>query len=114
MKMEKIATYTTILTQLVEEYAAQQNGVQAFESQALIDTRHLHFQVQSLGWQGDKFIHSVLLHFDIKPDGKIWVQQNWTEDDVAAILLQRGVAREDIVIGFQPPRYRALSGYAVA
>lgn len=112
--MEKIATYTEILAQFVAAYAAPQSGKQEFEKQVLIDREHLHFQVQCLGWIGDKFIHNVQLHFDIKPDGKIWIQQNWTEDDVAALLLQRGVAREDLVIGFQPPRYRALSGYAVA
>jgi hypothetical protein len=112
--MNKLEKYTAILSHLVEEYAAPQSANDEFEKQVLVDTEHLHFQVQSLGWLGDKFMHSVMLHFDIKPNTKIWIQQNWTEDDVAAILLQRGVAREDIVIGFQPPRYRELSGYAVA
>lgn len=112
--MDKIEKYTTILTDFVQEYGMPQATNSEFEKQVLIDTQHLHFQVQSLGWLGDKFIHSVMLHFDIKPNAKIWIQQNWTEDDVAASLLQRGVLREDIVIGFQPPRYRQLSGYAVA
>jgi hypothetical protein len=112
--MNKIEKYTAILSDLVEEYAAPQSSNSDFEKQVLIDTRHLHFQVQSLGWQGDKFLHSVMLHFDIKPNAKIWIQQNWTEDDVALALMQRGVEREDIVIGFQPPRYRQLSGYSVA
>ncbi len=112
--MDKIQKYSAILSDLVEEYAAPHGANAEFEKQVLIDTRHLHFQVQSLGWLGDKFIHSVMLHFDIKPNAKIWIQQNWTEDDVAVALIERGVAREDIVIGFQPPRYRKLSGYSVA
>ena len=113
--MNKIEKYTEIVSSLLEEYAALFNtGNSPYEKQLLIDTKHLHFQLQSVGWEGDKFSHSVMLHFDIKANGKIWIQQNWTEDDVAVELLQRGVERTDIVVGFQPPRYRELSGYAVA
>ena len=110
---DKIEKHIDIVCSLLEEYAAPFVGNSSYEKQLLIDTKHLHFQLQSVGWDGDTFTHSVMLHFDIKPNGKIWIQQNWTEDDVAVALLQRGVERTDIVVGFQPPRYRELSGYAV-
>ena len=112
--MNKIEKYSEIVSAILEEYAAPTNpGNAEYEKQLLIDTKHLHFQLQSVGWHGDKFTHSVMLHFDIKENGKIWIQQNWTEDDIAVELMQRGVERTDIVVGFQPPRYRKLSGYAV-
>jgi len=112
--MNKIEKYSALLTELLEEYAKPLDAVAGdFEKQLLIDYKHRHFQLQNVGWQGDKFTHSVILHFDIKENGKIWIQQNWTEDDVAIELIHRGVEKSDIVVGFQPPRYRELSGYAI-
>ena len=45
---------------------------------------------------------------------KIWIQQNNTEAKIVDELLERGVLREDIVLGFQHPQTRAISGFAVA
>jgi len=55
-----------------------------------------------------------VLHFQIKADGKIWILANWTEDDVALELVERGVLKQDIVLAFQPESVRNLSGYAAA
>jgi len=67
----------------------------------------------TIGWDKDKFIFHVVFHFDIKAE-KIWLQVNWTEIDIAAELVEMGVPKEDIVIGFQPPYARPYTGYAVA
>jgi hypothetical protein len=53
------------------------------------------------------------MHLDIK-DGKIWIQRNMTEMDIAAELVEKGVAREDIVLGLHPPYKRPYTGYGVA
>ncbi|HBL09972.1 MAG TPA: XisI protein, partial [Cyanobacteria bacterium UBA11162] len=37
---------------------------------------------------------------------KIWLQWNGIEDDIAAGLVQLGVAKEDIVLRFQSPLRR--------
>jgi hypothetical protein len=52
------------------------------------------------------------LHLDII-DGKIWVQYNMTEMPITQKLLAQGVAREDIVLGFQAPYAREYSGFAI-
>ena len=46
---------------------------------------------------------------DIK-DEKIWIQQNLTEDLVATELVEKGVPKHDIVLGFQS----AFTDYAVS
>lgn len=83
-------------------------------NQVISDYEHGHFQLVNIGWDGDAFKYNVIFHFDIKPDGKIWIQVNRTDIDIAAELVERGVEKSDIVIGFQPPRYRPYTGYAVA
>jgi hypothetical protein len=55
----------------------------------------------SVGWQKSKFIYDVVFHFDIK-NGQIWIQQNWTDLKLRQELVERGVANEDIFVGFSP------------
>jgi len=50
---------------------------------------------------------------DIK-DGKIWIQRNLTEVDLALQLLEMGVSKEDIVLGLHPTYKRPYTGYGVA
>jgi hypothetical protein len=52
------------------------------------------------------------MHLDIK-DGKIWLQWNGTEDDIAAELMSMGVAKQDIVLGFHTPYARQFTDFAV-
>ncbi|TAE31822.1 MAG: XisI protein [Cytophagales bacterium] len=112
----KIETYQPIVFSLLEQYAQHRPvNVQEFENEVVADRERNHFQLASIGWEKDgRFFHNVIFHFDIKPDGKIWIQVNNTDVDIAAELVERGVSKSDIVIGFQPPRYRPYSGYAVA
>jgi XisI protein len=50
---------------------------------------------------------------DIK-DGKIWIQRNMTEADLAQELVEMGVPKEDIVLGLHPAYKRPYTGYGVA
>jgi XisI protein len=51
---------------------------------------------------------------DLIKDGKIWIQRNTTEADLAQELVEMGVPKEDIVLGLQPPYKRPYTGYGVA
>jgi hypothetical protein len=112
----KIETYQPIIISLLEEYAKHRPvNVQEVENEVVADKERNHFQLTSIGREKDgRFFLNVLFHFDIKPDGKIWLQANNTDIDIAAELVERGVEKLDIVLGFQPPRYRPYTGYAVA
>ena len=50
------------------------------------------------------------MHFDIL-DGKVWLQYNGTEDFVAERLVEMGVPRSDIVIGFHSPFKRQFTSW---
>ena len=66
-----------------------------------------------MGWDGYRRVYSCVLHLDIQ-DGKIWIQHNMTEMRVAQELVDRGVEKENIVLGFQAPEMREYTGYAIA
>ncbi|MFN0033416.1 MAG: XisI protein [Saprospiraceae bacterium] len=112
--MDKITKYQQILADYLREYAsipdANPSGV---EEKLIVDTQNNHFQLLSVGWQKSSFIFAATFHFDII-DGKIWIQQNNTERFVADELIERGVDRKDIVLGFQPSYARPHTGFAVA
>ncbi|CCH56631.1 FdxN element excision controlling factor protein [Fibrisoma limi BUZ 3] len=112
---EKRERYRQILLDLLQQWAAYTPvNLSEAEGQIIADLQRDHFQLVRLGWQGDAFVHNTVFHFDIKEDGKIWIQANWTDTDIAADLVSRGVEKNDIVLGFQPPRYRPYTGYATA
>jgi XisI protein len=68
---------------------------------------HFHYKRTSPRFSGE------LPHLDIK-DGKIWIQWNGTEDDIAAELVALGVPKHDIVLGFHTPVLRQYTEYAVS
>ena len=66
-----------------------------------------------VGWNGLKRVYHSIMHFDIK-DGKICIQQNMTDVDLAQELLDLGIEKGDIVLGLQPPYKCTYTGFGVA
>ncbi len=113
---EKAFKHERILIAYLEQSANERNtslGSPA-DCEVIADTKHHHYQLNSIGWHNRKYYFSVLMHFSIKPDGKIWIQQNNTEILVGKDLEEKGVAKSDIVVGFRPEYLRPATGYAVA
>ncbi len=110
--MEKLIRYRQLIKQILVEHSQHKPAYGDIEVEKIFDTEHDHYQVVHVGWDGDNWLHSCILHIDIK-GGKIWLQWNGTEDDIAADLVTAGVAKEDIVLGFQSPFMRQFTEYAV-
>jgi hypothetical protein len=64
------------------------------------------------GWSEGLRVYGVTLHVRLC-EGKIWIEQDWTEDGIAADLLAAGVAENEIVIGFHEPEMRPYTEFAV-
>jgi predicted ester cyclase len=111
--MEKLNQYRQYLRQLLTAQAESDQNETNIECQLVFDTENDHYQLLDIGWEGLKRVYSCYMHLDIK-DGKIWIQRNMTEMDIAAELVEKGVAREDIVLGLHPPYKRPYTGYGVA
>lgn len=110
--MDKLEFYRNKIKELISEYASYQYAYGEIESQAIFDTEHDHYQLVRMGWEGKKRVYGCVMHFDIK-DSKIWIQCNFTDVDIAKELMDLGVSREDIVLGFHPAYLRPYTDYAV-
>lgn len=112
--MDKIEKYQGIIIEFLEEYAKIKPANQpAVENYVIADREHNHFQLLRIGWQGPQYVFSVVFHFEIK-GGKVWFQRNTTELEVVDVLMEKGIPREDIVLGFRPPYARPYTGFAAA
>ena len=65
------------------------------------------------GWDKSRRVHAIVVHLEIL-NGKIWVQDDWTEHGIAADLEEAGIPKTDIVLGFQPAKVRPYTEYAAA
>lgn len=112
----KIKKYQKMIIEYLNEYV-QVKPVNLGECECIVltDTQNNHFQAITMGWEKARFVHSVVFHLSIASNGKIWLHANWTNIDIAELLVERGVPRADIVLGFLPKYMRELSSdYAVA
>lgn len=111
--MDKIAKYQDTIIDFLQHYN-NESGVSRSETvqrRILIDRQNNSFQLLDTGWNGKHYIFGPIFHFDII-DGKIWMQCNNTEWEVVDYLMEHGVDRQDIVLGFIPPHARKFSGFA--
>ncbi len=84
---------------------------QKLEPKITFDDENNSYLLLFSGWKGNQRVHSLLIHIEII-DGKIWIQEDNTEEGVAADLEKHGAAKSDIVLGFQPPSLRHFTEYA--
>ncbi len=110
--MDRVTAYRSHIRTLLQRYLSRRPSGDDLETQLIEDTEHDHYQIFSVGWDRDRRIHGCTLHLDIK-QGKIWIQHNSTEDDIAEELVSMGIPKNDIVLAFHAPSRRRYTGYAM-
>ena len=111
--MDRLEHYRQCIQKLLIEDSkiAPING--EIEVETIFDKEKDRYLAVDLGWDGHRRVYNCVFHLDIK-NGKIWIQQNGTDVDLAQELLEMGVPKDDIVLGLQPPYKRPYTGYGVA
>lgn len=79
---------------------------------AFDETRDHYFWLQ-VGWNRTGRTCGPTVYIRLM-NGKIWIEEDLTEDGIANDLLEAGVPKTDIVLGFQHPRDRPFTEFAVA
>lgn len=111
--MATLEHYRQCIQTILNKHGQFKPNYEEIDNELIFDTVHDHYQLMYVGWNGLKRVYYSIIHFDIK-DGKIWIQQNMTDADLAQELENMGVPKEDIVLGLQPPYKRPYTGYGVA
>lgn len=112
--MEKIRKYGKIILDILRNEAIERPHSNVKDLIITDDTTH-HYQLIRTGWENNQhFVYTIIFHFHIETDGKIWLLQNNTDIPITDELLKRDVPASDIVLGFHPPEYRQYTGFAAA
>ncbi|CAN1208907.1 XisI protein [Tumidithrix helvetica PCC 7403] len=111
--MDRLDRYRQIIRTVLKPYADIRYANVNVKNRSAFDTETDQYIILSEGWDKLQHLHGVLLHVEIV-DGKVWIQVDGTEYGIAQELLQSGVPKEDIVLGFHEPSIRPLTGFAVA
>ncbi len=111
----KIKRYEHLIIGYLSDNQIISTEKEGYQRVVLSDKEHHHYQLLATGWATpSRFVNAILVHLQIKSNGKVWLLENSTELHVGDSLVSLGIPKDDIVLGFHPPQLRPYSGYAVA
>lgn len=109
--MDKL-TYQEIIKRILKEHAQYRSqSDDSLSSQVVFDDEQGHYLLLDVGWYEKKYWHTNPIHIDIIQQ-KFWIQ--YDEEGIATDLLEAGIPREPIVLGFKHPRMRPDTAFAAA
>lgn len=102
-----------IIEGILSEYAALPITYGDIQREVVSDRTGDHYILMLVGRQNGRRVHGPLIHVDLI-DGKFWIQYDGTERGVALDLIDAGIPKDRIVLGFKSPELRKYTGFAVA
>lgn len=113
--MDRLATYRVLVKELIKQHAERmkRHPQPNTEIEVTFDEERDHYLLLRIGWtpEGRLFVPTLYARLH---NGKIWIENDWTEQGLATELVERGVPREDVVLAFHPPEMRVHTQFAVA
>lgn len=109
--IDRTDAYRAIVLKIIAEYASYVPSHGQIEPEAIIDREHDHYEVMLVGWDGARRVHGCVINLDIR-NGKVWIQHDGTSQPVVDELLEAGVPRKDIVLGFHPEEVRGYTEFS--
>lgn len=111
--MDTTSPYHTIVQQVIRDYARQGTPKESSQTELVFDQERGRYLLLEVGWQRGERVYMTLMHLDVV-DGKIWIQDDGTEEGVATLLIEAGVPKEHIVLGFYPESHRVHTAFAAS
>lgn len=107
--MEKVEKNKAVVRSVLEDIAAMIPPSEPVETQVVMDDVRGHYLLTAVGWIGNHYREfNSFVHLDVRPDGKVWVQHDGTDQRIALMLIERGIASKDIVLAFHSPLRREM------
>ncbi len=106
-------TYRQLIETTLLEYTRIPYAYGDIRTEAVFDCDHDRYLLLTVGWDNGLRVHTCLVHIDLIDD-KVWIQRDNTEVGIARELVQAGIPKDHIVLGFRPPEVRQYTEYAIA
>jgi XisI protein len=111
--MDTIKEYREKIKSILTDYVSIPYSRGDIESKLIISNDENNYLVMTTGWQNKKRVHGCIIHLEIIED-KIWVHRDGTEYGIANDLLDAGIPKDQIVLGFHPADIRPYTNFAVS
>ncbi len=112
--MDTRLKYQNIIKNLLQNHADYRTALpDNYASQVIFDDERGQYLVLDIGWSRDSYLHATPIHISLIGD-KVWIQYDDTEEGVVTDLMEAGIPKGDIVLGFRHPKVRQHTGFAVA
>jgi hypothetical protein len=110
--MDRLDSYRKIILEVLRPYLDITYANVDLKNRQIFDRETDRYIILSEGWQQQHHLHSCLIHVEII-NNKVWIQLDNTEDGIAEELINAGIPKSDIVLGFHEPEIRQYTGFAV-
>lgn len=118
--MNKLEHYRDLIQTLLTEHTRIPFHQSEVQFETVFDTNQDRYLVMMLGrepvydrpYAATRRVHGCLIHVDII-DGKIWIQRDGTEEGIALELVEAGIPKDQIVLGFRSEELRKDTEFAV-
>lgn len=118
--MDKVIRYRELLKQIFREQEDIEKRAtcsdcqsQEVESVFSIDEEHDTYSLFQFGWTKNGRVKAITAFARLR-GGKIYIEEDWTQEGIADKLMRLGVPASDIVIAFHPPEMRQYTEFAAA
>ena len=113
--MDKTAHYRKMIKDYLTTVAelCNRRPTPGVDTSCVFDEERETYLVAKTGWNKHHRVRGATLFVRIR-DGKIWIEEDWTEDGIGNALLRAGVPKSDIVLAFHHPEERMHTEFAVA
>ncbi|ACK73653.1 XisI protein [Gloeothece citriformis PCC 7424] len=110
--MDNLEKYGNIIEGILQQYAALPYRYGDVNTFVIVSQDRKHFLLMDEGWQDDLRVYGVITHVELRQD-KIWIQRDGIEDGITSELLEAGISKDKIVLGFQSPEIRQYTEFAI-
>jgi hypothetical protein len=111
--MDKLTDYRDAIKTVIHRHSELQTANNLIETVPICDTEGDNYLLMAIGWNPSGRVHSISFHLRIRND-KIWIEWDGTEEGIALELVELGIPKEDIVLGFYRPERREITEFAIA
>ncbi|MBP0029473.1 XisI protein [Roseofilum sp. Guam] len=99
--------YVEAIKKIILEHWQYRQQDTTVDAQIVFDEERQHYLLLHVGWEDEKRIYGCPIHVEIKED-KIWIQRDFTESGIAQELMDVGIPKDKIVLGYRSPTVRQL------
>ncbi len=111
--MDKLETMRSKVEEVLAKYTEPPFAEEGIVTEVVFDRDHDRYLLVEIGWENGIRVHQTVAHLDIIND-KIWIQLDKTPNGIATDLMEREIAKSEIVLGFRSETLRRMSEFAFA